>query len=409
LPPSEHFYQRMLASNTRDARALVETMLKTRSRTEVYDSVIVPALTMIEEAKHSEEMTAARAEEVLQSTEDLIEELYIEVGFAAQHRSKSGKSIICIPARDFADEIACELAQQVLEDIASVRIVSADASLASLQQWMARKQAEVICVVGVPPGAVRYTKMRCHQIRTRFPESVVLACILGDEKDLSSLRSRIPSEDAQHVASSLQLMSDYLRSVLRPVSTEPGWTQETENAAETGRVLTGEIQEIQQPDPFDGPAEGMFDRLATNLARSFDAPIALITATDGELQFWEAQCGLPENFLSANGAMRDCSICMRLAESGALSVVADTAEDERFADDAFLKDHGIRFCAVAPLKDHDENVVGSLCVLDTRPRQITEKQKETLVSAAESVMTAIEMSDAVAARDLAAHKEVSSH
>jgi predicted PurR-regulated permease PerM/GAF domain-containing protein len=409
LPPSEHFYQRMLASNTRDARGLVETMLKTRSRTEVYDGVILPALTMIEGAKHSEEMTAARAEEVLQSTEDLIEELYIEVGLEAQHGSKSGKSIICIPARDFADEIACELAQQVLEDIASVRIVSADASLASLQQLMARKQAQVICVVGVPPGALRYTKMRCHQIRTRFPESVVLACVLGDEKDLSSLRSRISSEDAQHVASSLQLMSDYLTSVLRPVSMEPGWTQETENAAETGRELTEEVQEIQQLDPFDGPVEGMFDRLATSLARSFDAPIALITATDGDRQFWEAQCGLPEDFLSTNGAKRDCSICMRLAESDALSVVADTAEDERFADDAFLKDHGIRFCAVAPLKDHGENVVGSLCVLDTRPRQITEKQKETLVSVAESVMTAIEMSDPVAARDLTAHEKVSSH
>jgi AI-2E family transporter/GAF domain len=403
LPPSEHFYQRMLASNTRDARALVETTLKTRSRTEVYDHVIVPALTMIEEAKHSEEMTAVRAEEVLQSIEELIEDLGIGHASYAKHEAESGRSVICIPARDFADEIACELAQQVLEGSASVRIVPANASLASVQQLMTRLQPEVICVVGVPPRAVRYTKMRCHQIRTRFPESVVLACILGDEKDLSSLRSRIPSEDAQHVVSSLQLMSDYLTSVLRPAYREPGWTHETEHAAETTRELTEEVQEIRQLDPFDGPVEGMFNRLATSLARSFDAPIALIIAS-GERQFWEAQCGFPEDSFSAHGAKRDCSICMRLAESDALSVVADTAEDERFSDDAFLKDHGIRFCAVAPLKDHDENVVGSLCVLDTRPRQITEKQREILVSVAESVMTAIEMNEPVATRELTAHE-----
>jgi len=409
LPPSEHFYQRMLASNTRDARALVETTLKTRSRTEVYDSVIVPALTMIEEAQHSEEMTAVRSEEVLQSIEELVEDLSIGDALNARHGAKSKRSVLCIPARDFADEIACALAQQVLEGTASVRIVPANASLASVQQLMARLRPEVICVVGVPPRAVRYTKMRCHQIRTRFPESVVLACILGDEKDLSSLRSRIPSEDAQHVVSSLQLLSDYLTSVLRPAYREDGRTQETENAAETTRELTEEVQEIQQLDPFDGPVEGMFNRLATNLARSFDAPIALITATDGDRYFWEAQCGLPESSLFANGVKRECSICSKLAQSDALSVVADTAEDERFADDSFLKDHGIRFCAVAPLKDHEENIVGSLCVLDTRPRQITERQRETLLSIADSVMSAIEMSEPLATREFMARKGVASH
>ena len=89
--------------------------------------------------------------------------------------------------------------------------------------------------------------------------------------------------------------------------------------------------------------------------------------------------------------------------------MADTAEDERFADDSFLKDHGIRFCAVAPLKDHAENIVGSLCVLDTRPRQITERQRETLLSVADSVMSAIEMSEPLATREFMARKGVASH
>ncbi len=404
LPPSEHFYQRMLASNPKDARALVEATLKTRSRAEVYDTVLVPALTMIQEARHSDEMTTARAEEVLQSIEELVEEL---AGGTASGLAEPAKRVVCIPATDFADEIACELAQQVLEDTAPVHIISADSSMSNIQELMARLQPEVMCVVGVPPRAVRHIKMRCHQIRARFPDSVVVACVLSDENDLSSLRSRIPTEDAQHVVSSLQLMRDYLTSVLHPAAVLEA-TTESDSAAETARELTENVQEVHQLDPFDGPVEGMFNRLAMNLARSFDAPIALITAADGKRHFWEAQCGLPEDALSSDGSEREGSICSTVVFSDSILVVADIADQEQFAGDPFLKEHGIRFCAAAPLRDRDEKVVGSLCVLDTRPRQITDKQRETLISVAESVMMAIELREPIQTGELTTPDKVSS-
>ncbi len=407
LPASEHFYQRMLASNPRDARALVDTTLKTRSRAEVYDTVVIPALTMIEEARHSEEMTAARAEEVLQSVEELVEELTSGGEAGSRHRPEPAKQVLCLPARDFADEIACQLAQQVLEETATVQVVPADSSMAIIQEQMARLQPGVICVVGVPPRAVRHIRMRCHQIRARFPESIVVACVLSDENDLSSLRSRIPIEDAHHVVSSLQLMKDYLTSVLHPADVLEA-VPETPEAAETARELNANVQEVQRADPFDGPVEGMFNRLATNLARSFDAPIALITAADGERHFWEAQCGLPEDAGSASGVERDGCVCNTVVSAGQIVIIADIAEEEQFAADPFLKAHGIRFCAAAPLKNQDEEIVGSLCVLDTRPRQITEKQRETLISVAESVMMAIELREPILTGELATPEAVSS-
>ncbi len=404
LPPSEHFYQRILASNTHDARALVDSSLKARPRAEVYDTVIVPALAMVEEAKHSGEMTAGRADELLQSIEELVDELApVESPDAA---GPAPRNVICIPARDFADEIACQLAQQALASIAAVTIIPAKSSLNSVQELMTRVKPEVICVVGVPPRAARYSKMRCHQMRGRFPESTVLACILGDEHDLSSLRSRIPTEDARHVVSSLQLMADYLGSVLHPAVASTTVPEPIEDV-KAEHVLAEDAQVMPSIDPFDGPVEGMFDRLALHLARSVDAPIVLITAADGNRHFWESQCGLPEESLETGWSNRDCSICNKLALTESLAIVPDTAEDARFANDAFLQDHGIRFCAVAPLRDHQENVVGSLCVLDTRPRQITDKQKETLLSVADSVISAIEMSDPAATSEVNAGQEVS--
>jgi GAF domain-containing protein len=58
------------------------------------------------------------------------------------------------------------------------------------------------------------------------------------------------------------------------------------------------------------------------------------------------------------------------------------------------------------LVDHAEKLVGFLCVLDTRPRQVTDKQKETLLSVAAAVTTAIEMSGSADAAELTPHQEI---
>jgi GAF domain-containing protein len=202
-------------------------------------------------------------------------------------------------------------------------------------------------------------------------------------------------------------MRDYLISLLHPAAIPQESMPETEGATETTRELKEDSQELRQADAFDGPVEGMFNRLAVNLARSFDAPIAIITAASGQKCFWEAQCGLPEDTLSGAGMERDRSICSTTKFSDSVIVIADIALEAQFAADPFIKDHGIRFYAGSPLKTHDGKVIGSVCVLDTRPRQITEKQKETLISVAESVMMAIELSEPMHVDTLTAPEEVS--
>ncbi len=404
LPVSERFYQRMLASNAGEARSLIEEMLKTKPREEVYDTVLVPALTMIEEARHSEEMTGTRAEEVLQGVEELAEDVTSRAVTVAGPDAKPKEHVVCVPARDFADEVACQLTLQVLTDTASVRVMSAEISTPDLLQALEEDQPDLICVVGVPPRAIRHIRMKCHQIRTRFPDAVVVACVLSKESDLSNLRSRIPTEDAQHVVCSLQLIKEYLTSLLHPADPAVEAPQLVE-ATKASKDLSETIHEIEQTDVFDGPEEGVFGRLATNLARSFDAPIALIAVANGQRRFWEAQCGLPEDTLLTTESERDLSVCSRIVFSTSSLVIADTAEDERFAEDPFLKEKGIRFYAGAPLKGHEGNVIGSLCVLDTRPRQITEQQKETLISVANAVMTAIELHGTAMMEEDAAEQE----
>ena len=402
LPVEERFFQRMLASNTEDATALVEEMLKTKPRDEVYDTMLLPALAMIEEARHSEEMTPTRAEEVLQGVEEVAEDVTSRQTTVGAAETKPTKRVACVPARDFADEVACQLALQVLTETAAVRVMSADCSTPELVQTLEGMQPEVICVVGIPPRAMRHIRMRCHQLRAKFPDAVVVACVLSAKSDLSNMRARIPTEDAQHVVCSLHLMKEYVTSLLEPARHREDAEEKEETKAR--RDLEETVREIQQADVFDEPEEDIFNRLATNLARAFDAPIAMITVADGERHFWEAQCGLPEETVTTAKSERDLSICSRIVFAEESLVVGDVEEDERFANDSFLKEKGIRFYAGAPLKTHDGKVIGSVCVLDTRPRTATEQQREMLLSVAASVVTAVELHGAEVEDEVAAER-----
>jgi predicted PurR-regulated permease PerM len=393
LPPPERFYQRLLSSNNHEARALLDGLFVAKSKEQVYDSVVIPVLTLIEESRHAEELTSSRAEEVLLAVEELAEDVASHIKAPEAPPLKTPKLVMCIPARDFADEVACQLASHVLSPTCTVRVVAADTSISDVLQTIDSFHPDAICVIGIPPQSLRHIRLRCHQIRARFPEAVVFACLLSEQCDLSNVRSRVPTEDAQHVVCSLQLMEEYLSSLLYPALLEES-VEESDDAAMAQKDLASSLLEMQRLDVLDESEEGAFQRLASNLARSFDAPIALVTAAQHERQIWEAQCGLPDDALSFEDAIHDPSVLTRMVAAESLLIIPDTAEDPLSADEPFLRERGIRFYAAVPLKSHDGNVMGSLCVLDTRPRQITEKQKEMLHWIAEVVTTAIELKNA---------------
>jgi predicted PurR-regulated permease PerM len=393
LPPPERFYQRLLSSNNHEARALLDGLFAAKSKEQVYDSVVIPVLTLIEESRHAEEVTSSRAEEVLLAVEELAEDVVSHIKVPEESSPKTPKLVMCIPARDLADEVACQLASHVLTASCVVRVIAADTSISDILQTIDSVHPDAICVVGIPPQSLRHIRLRCHQIRARFPEAVVFACLLSEQCDLSNIRSRVPTEDAQHVVCSLQLMEEYLSTLLYPALPEES-VEESDDAAKAQEDLASSLLEMQHLDVLDESEEGAFQRLASNLARSFDAPIALVTAAQHERQIWEAQCGLPDDALSFEDAMHDPSVLTRMVAAESLLIIPDTAEDPLSANEPFLRERGIRFYAAVPLKSHDGNVMGSLCVLDTRPRQITEKQKEMLHWIAEVVTTAIELKNA---------------
>ncbi|WP_430407300.1 GAF domain-containing protein [Hydrogenophaga sp.] len=116
---------------------------------------------------------------------------------------------------------------------------------------------------------------------------------------------------------------------------------------------------------LDTPPEERFDRIAAFAAREFDVPMALVSLVDRDRQWFKSNFGLEDR-----ETPRDTSFCGHAISERDALVVPDALEDPRFRDNPMVvgKPH-IRFYAGCVLRLPYGQVVGTLCVLDRRPRR----------------------------------------
>lgn len=125
---------------------------------------------------------------------------------------------------------------------------------------------------------------------------------------------------------------------------------------------------------LDTPAEPTYDDLAHLAAIVCDAPIALISLVDEDRQWFKARIGL-----TVEETSRSVSFCSRAIAENELFVVRDTHEDERFRKNPLVTgDPHIRFYAGMPVAGPAGLPIGTLCVIDREPRELTRKQELTL-------------------------------
>jgi len=117
---------------------------------------------------------------------------------------------------------------------------------------------------------------------------------------------------------------------------------------------------------LDTPPEERFDKIVAFAAQEFEVPIALITLLDSERQWFKAQVGM-----TACSTARDISFCGHAIMQPDTFVVPDAASDPRFANNPLVTGAPhIRFYAGAPLVMPSGHALGTLCVIDTKPRAL---------------------------------------
>lgn len=115
---------------------------------------------------------------------------------------------------------------------------------------------------------------------------------------------------------------------------------------------------------LDTPPEERFDCIAAFAAQEFSVPMALVSLVDRDRQWFKSNFGL-----DARETPRDVSFCGHAVVFPAPLVVADALQDLRFVDNPLVIGHPhVRFYAGAGLRLPRGEVVGTLCVMDCRPR-----------------------------------------
>ncbi|HEU5125907.1 MAG TPA: AI-2E family transporter [Verrucomicrobiae bacterium] len=216
LSADKRFYQRLLAMDIEEATEIAQDFLKERkSLAELYDGVIIPALTLAEEERHRGRLDEERQKFVVENARFLVEEFGERAaellatqspsqsqGSSAQTRSvvpvtDPGSCVLCMPARDEADEIGALMLAQLL-NATGIPAKSISASLASERlEEVAHREIRLVCISAVPPFGYLHARYLTKRLRAQFPGIKIIVAVLsqGDASDMKKREPQIPADD----------------------------------------------------------------------------------------------------------------------------------------------------------------------------------------------------------------------
>ena len=141
------------------------------------------------------------------------------------------------------------------------------------------------------------------------------------------------------------------------------------------------IQALHGLDILNTAPDERFDRLTRLAQKFFKVPIAAVSLVDIDRQWFKSSVGLQER-----ETPRDWSFCSEAIMDDGVMIIPDASEDERFRTTPLVSgDLHIRFYAGCPVRAIDGSALGTLCIIDTMPRELPKDDEEALVDLAAMV------------------------
>lgn len=398
LAPEEQLYQRLLASNHEGAIEIAEGYIDLHSAEEFYNSVAVPALCLAEEDRRRNMSDGSYKRTVADGMIAVIEELAdsaqqpkIDEAHAERHGDKTahlrpvGEPCLCIGGKTDLDRAAAEMIAQVMRGRGiGARVLP---PIAVGQHGIGRIElsgVEVVCLSYLAHQPQTFASFACRRLKKRAPHLKVLLCLWNPAIGATSAAELRDRAGADAVVTSLSAAATQIGEWIAPAISQPMQPAPIpENEAER-------LEALKRLGLVTAESRH-FDDVAAKVAAAFGTPIALVSVVDEAHQNWPGAAGLPPSLDAGRKEARETSICGHVVALGDMVVVEDVAKDPRFANNPFLIEKGIRFYAGAPLKTSAGFTIGSLCVIDAKPRAFSDRDRALLRMIADDLMSKIEL------------------
>jgi predicted PurR-regulated permease PerM len=207
MAEEQRVYQRLLAGDVSEARKLLLARLKESSLSEVYDQVLIPALSLAERDRHAGLLHEEQEDAVEETARELVDDLG-EVA-AARKAAESPAAptaagtqhvrVLCAPLRDEADDISAQMLEQLLHaEGVEVELAANESLTGELVESIESLKIDIALISILPPLPPRSSRLLCRRLRDRYPQlPIVVGYWCGEcPEDLSR---RLCGEDGEIV------------------------------------------------------------------------------------------------------------------------------------------------------------------------------------------------------------------
>jgi predicted PurR-regulated permease PerM len=230
LTADARYYQRLLAMDHEEAKRVLENFLEKKPLEDLYDSVLIPALSLAERDRHHERLDKVSAEFVISNTRRIIAELFEERRHETHESSPPSREIpappnqpnesesraslpartpianpkiVVVPARDAADEIVAAMLCQLLTRAGYAATCIPLGKPAEMILKSVQSAPDIVCISALPPYAVGHAKSVYAKLCAQLPQTGVLLGVWNYPGDLDRLAARIGLSDDHTIATTL--------------------------------------------------------------------------------------------------------------------------------------------------------------------------------------------------------------
>jgi hypothetical protein len=247
LEPHINYYQRMLAEDQDEGEEIVQEYLSNHSPEELYDRVLIPALSRAKQDRRHNQLTERDERAVYDGTRAILEELEIEKKGSASpelqpESAKSGslvapgpanvEQVLGFPADGKADEMALLAFEKVLDpQHHKINVVPADMLAAEMVSLVEQKRPRLVCIGAIAPGGLAHARYLCKRIRTRHPRVRILVGRWGFDANLENSQATLTSAGADRIAGNLVEARHQLHQLIKldPDESHPAPVRRTAN------------------------------------------------------------------------------------------------------------------------------------------------------------------------------------